>query len=130
MSRKVIVSPLIKETKIHILNIIKLLRSDERYLIPKTIDLLSKIDIDYQREFILYISKFNEVKFWKESADDSTLYLDVFRSILFYYTGRKDLRQPCKEDLMKVLADYTRSEDFESVGPISTYDMSSELTKI
>lgn len=129
-AKKEEISPLVRETKIQILTLIKLIRSDERYLIPKSIDLLSKMEIEYQRELILYISKFNEVKFWKDAAEDSTLYLDVFRSILFYHTGRKDLRQPTKEDFVKLLADFTRSDNFESVGPISDYDVSMELAKL
>lgn len=131
MARKrVEASPLVRETKIQILTLIKLIKSDERYLIPKSIDLLSKMAIEYQRELILYVSKFSENKFWKEASEDSTLYLDVFRSILFYHTGRKDLRQPDKDDLVKLLADFTRSDDFESVGPISDYDVSEELSKL
>ncbi len=132
MSKEKVVSPYLKETKIRILEIINILKSDQRYQMPKVIDRFVKIQEDYQREMIRYIEKYVGNNFWKESAEDSTLYLDVFRSILFYYSGRSDLKQPSKEELIKLLVDFARSEEIKTIEDFSAsvLDMSDALSEI
>lgn len=132
MSKKEIVSPSLKETKIKILEIIRVLKSEQRYQMAKIIDHFMKINSDYQKEMLLYIEKFNGNQFWKESIPDSTLYLDVFRSILFYYSGRTELKQPSKEDFIKILVDFARSDEIKSVEDMSAsvLDMSDALADI
>lgn len=49
---------------------------------------------------------------WQKKLSDNTQYLDLMRSIIYYYTGREDLGQPSKRQLGKLVSSYLKSSKF------------------
>jgi hypothetical protein len=91
----------------------KLISDNERYYLPKAIDLFIEMSGNHQMGLLRHICEKVPNERWQSKLPDNTQYLDVIRSMLYYYTGSKDLDQPSKEEFKNLIASYIKSPSFE-----------------
>ena len=80
-----------KEMRRLSLDWIRLIKNEERYYFIKAMDIFYGMPENHQRGLLGYIAHEEDMNKWLDKLEDNTQYPDVIRSILFYYTGRKDL---------------------------------------
>jgi uncharacterized protein with ParB-like and HNH nuclease domain len=89
---------------------IRLIQEDSRYYFVKAVDIFYELPDIHQKNIIEFFADEAEQEIWKDSALDSTKYLDVIRNILFYYSGKEKLQHPNKKVFASLLAKYLKSE--------------------
>ena len=91
---------------------VQLIKSEEAYYLPKAMDLFYAMPYPHQKAFLEFISTEIPNKRWEDMVKDDTQYLDAIRSILIYYTGRQEFKQPSTHDFALLIRDYVASEGF------------------
>ena len=97
-----------------VLDWVKLINSEERYYFVKAMDIFYEMPENHQRGLLGFLAHEIDMNKWLDKLEDSTQYPDVIRSVLFYFSGRKEAGQPCKNDLKLKLGEYLKSTDFET----------------
>lgn len=115
-----------QQAKAVLVDWMKLIRSEERYYFPKAMRLFYQMPFAYQKGFVQFFAEKHEMPKWLDKVDDNTQYPDVIRSILFYYSGRKELEQPFKHQLLPCLLEFTKSDEFKKAGEMSSAAMFTE----
>jgi len=83
--------------------------------IAKFMDEFFTLPTIVQVNFVNWVSLQCDRKEWSELAEDETLLLKAVRSIIFFHSGREDLKQPSKDDLKKLIGDYLRESGWEKL---------------
>jgi hypothetical protein len=85
---------------------------EEKAYLAKFIEGFFSLPFGVQTKFLQFASEENDRDDWAKWLKDETLYLKTIRAILFFYTGRDDIKQPSKQDLKKLIADFIREDDW------------------
>lgn len=97
----------------YILDMMLTIESSENYRLPRAIDLFMELSSAHQKNLLNFIVEQNPQPGWLEMTGDSTQYIDLLKSILYYYTGRDDATQPTKEQLKKLVGSYCKTSAFK-----------------
>lgn len=95
-----------------ILGVIKMIHNNDRYFFAKFLEDFAQLDHKHQTGLLRYMSDRYDQKKWKDRLDDTTMYNDVIRSMLFYFSGRDEIGQPSKKELAHALREYVDSAHF------------------
>lgn len=96
------------------LEMIKLINDESAsYFMVKIMDIFYKFPLEHQQGLLEYIAEEEDEERWLDKVDDETHYTGVLRSILFYFSGRKDLDQPSKEELKQHIGGYLKSSKYK-----------------
>lgn len=85
-----------------------LINNKERYYYAKAMDIFYAMDLEDQKSLLRFFSEETKNTVWESKVEDNTQYAGVIRSILFYYSGNPDSKQPSKEDFKKLLGKWLR----------------------
>lgn len=101
-----------KEVGRFLVSMSQLIDNDERHLIAKIIDLYLKMPSNHKYYFVKYLAELTPIEAkWKERVEDDTEYVNVLREIIWYYSGRAEIGQPCKKELKTHILKYV-SHDY------------------
>lgn len=103
------------EAKKFVITIIRMINGNERAFFSKFMEDFRELNGKHQFGLLRYLSDRCDQKKWKDRLDDTTMYNDVIRSVLFYYSGRDELGQPSKKELAHALREYVDSAHFKEV---------------
>jgi len=103
------------EAKKFVVLIIRMINSNERAFFAKFMEDFRELNGKHQGGLLRFLSERCDQKKWKDRLDDTTMYNDVIRSVLFHYSGRDELGQPSKKELAHALREYIDSAEFKSV---------------
>jgi hypothetical protein len=92
---------------------IRMINDKERHFFAKFIEEFSRLNHKHQSNLLRYFSDKCDQKKWKDCLEDTTMYNDVIRSILFYYSGREELGQPSKKEMAHALREYIESSHYK-----------------
>lgn len=92
---------------------IRMINEKERHFFAKFMEEFARLHQKHQAGLLRYFADKCDQKKWKDHLDDTTMYNDVIRSILFYYSGREEIGQPSKKDLAHCLREYIDSSHFK-----------------
>jgi hypothetical protein len=96
--------------KEYLLELIRILKRDDvNYYLPRAMDFFYGLSSVHQKNLLKHVTDANPQDEWLDGLEDDTLYPDVIRSMLYYYSGRTDLGQPCKADLGQLVGEYVKS---------------------
>lgn len=84
---------------------------DERSYMASFIDCFLVLPSKVQVKFLEFFADEYDRDDWSKWIKDETLFVKVVRAILFFHTGREDIKQPSKKDLKKMIADFIREGD-------------------
>lgn len=102
-----------------------------KYYMPKAIELFLTLPDVYQYGLLKFVAERLENDIWLEKIQDNTQYIDVLRSILFYYSGQQKAAQPCRLDFNNCLGEYVRSSYFTSAEDLgASADFKHELESL
>ena len=101
------------ECKRFLLASIRMINEKERHFFAKFIEDFADLNSKHQSGLLRYIADRYDQKKWKDCLDDTTMYNDVIRSILFYFSGRDEMGQPSKKELAHALREYVDSSHFK-----------------
>ena len=101
------------ETKRFVLDVLKMIGDKDRYFFGKFMERFRELNGKHQEGFIKFMAERYEQKKWKDLSDDTTMYNDIIRSILFHFSGREDIGQPSKKELAHALREYIDSHFFK-----------------
>lgn len=98
-----------------ILNMVRLVQSDEKYYFAKMAEMFAALPVEHQGGILKQAAEMSDIKKLKDllAKDDSTMYPIILRSLLYYYSGKKDLGQPFKREFAIAIHTYTKSPNFE-----------------
>jgi len=111
------------------IRMVKMFDTSLRYYFPKAIDIFLKLSIQHQYGLLKFFTEDIKSSKLTNKIQDNTQYVDVMRSILFYYTGSKDFGQPNREEFCSLLGRYCRSSIFKQINACAE-DFKSELEAI
>lgn len=92
---------------------IRFCRDDVRYYFPKAIDLFAKLPETHQKVFVEHFSNVIPNNRWNEKAFDNTRYMELVRSVLFYYSGKNGSHSPSREVFATEVAKLLRSDEWK-----------------
>lgn len=96
-----------KEVGPSIISMSQLIENDERHLIAKLIDVYLKMPVNHRYYFLKYLADITPIEDkWKERVEDDTELVNVFREIIWYYSGRAEIGQPNKKELKSHILKY------------------------
>ena len=85
--------------------------ANERYYIPKALEIFQDISLRHQKGLLLYIVEQMPSDKW-ESGIESEDYWDTMKVILWYYSGREALGEPTRKHFRALLITYSKSKYF------------------
>lgn len=103
------------EAKKFVIGIIRMINNNERAFFAKFMEDFRELNAKHQAGLLRYLSERCDQKKWKDRLDDTTMYNDVIRSVLFYYSGRDEIGQPSKKEFAHALREYVDSAQFKDV---------------
>lgn len=103
------------EAKKFVVLIIRMINNNERAFFAKFMEDFRELNGKHQEGLLRYLSERCDQKKWKDRLDDTTMYNDVIRSVLFHYSGRDELGQPSKKEFAHALREYIDSAEFKAV---------------
>lgn len=114
---------------------LRLNSQESRYYIPKAIDLFLCLPETHQKLFVEHFADGLAMSKWQDKVHDPTHYVELVRSILFYYSGRPGTPSPGRSQFVEELARLIRSsvwtdairETVESVDPELKATFTTEL---
>ena len=87
-------------------------RGNERYYLHKAMRIFLDFPAGHQSGLLHFIVEKIPNERWQKNLEDNTRYLDVIRSVLYFYTGREDLGQPSMKNFQELLVDYLKSSNY------------------
>jgi len=87
---------------------LRLINNNERYYFSKAMDVFYSMEEEDQRSLLVFFAEQTKTPSWETKAEDSTQYPSVIRAILVYYSGRKELSQPTKEEFKELMGKWIR----------------------
>jgi hypothetical protein len=90
-----------------------MINDKERHFFAKFMEEFAILPQKHQAGLLRYFADKCDQKKWKDYLEDTTMYNDVIRSILFYYSGREEIGQPSKKELAHGLREYVESSHFK-----------------
>ena len=101
----------IKEIGRHIVVMTRNIDNDERHLVAKLMDTYFQIPYSHKYQMLKHLLQYAKMsETWVKFSEDDTRYMDVFREIIWYFSGRGEVGQPCKKDLRRYLLSYVSSK--------------------
>lgn len=99
-----------KDWAIELVNILK----RERFVFAKFIDcFFTAVPGSHQQAFLKFMVEQVGNSRWESMVDDSFMYKDLLRSVLWHYSGRLTLKtEPNIDDLSKMIGQYVRSDAY------------------
>lgn len=91
---------------------VRLINAQDRYYIAKALEIFMELSAGHQRGFLSYIVEQIPRETWEKALPDPTQYLDVMRSVLYYYSGRETLSEPSKKQFGNLISEYCNSRYF------------------
>jgi len=93
---------------------VNLIVRNERYYLAEAMGIFYRLPSPHQKGLLSFFVEKIPNRRWEELFEDPTRYMDVIRSILYYYTGHKKAEQPTKEDFGKMLGEYCKSDWYKN----------------
>jgi hypothetical protein len=89
----------------------KLIDNDSRHLIAKLLDVYFKIPPNHQKNLLNHILDSTAIDpKWSEKVEDETEWGNLFRELLWQYSGRSEVGQPSKKEFKVILLKYVNSK--------------------
>lgn len=102
---------IVKEIGKSIVAMSKLIDDDSRHLIAKMLDIYWQMPSNHQEYLLRHLCEQTAIeKKWFDKAEDETEWGNVFREIIWYYSGRAEIGQPSKKELKNLILKYVTSK--------------------
>lgn len=98
--------------KTGLVELIRILDKENSY-VAKFMDEFFELPLIIQKNILGWVATELDREDWLAWIEDETLFLKTIRAMLFFYTGRDDLKQPCREDFKKMIGEYIRDGAWE-----------------
>lgn len=82
---------------------------NERAYFAKFIDAFLALPKSHKKAFLTYILEKVPKTHWEELFKDDTLWLNIIRGLLMEYSGREEMGNPVKGDLVRLIEGYVES---------------------
>jgi len=90
------------------------IRKDRTYF-PKVIDQFWELNHEHRIALVRYLMDQVGKESWKEWAADPTQHVEIIKALLMAYTGRKELDEPSRIDLAKLIGGYTQTKEYREI---------------
>ena len=89
----------------------KLIDDDARHLIAKLLDVYWQMPPNHQKYLLNHLLDSTPMDSkWSERVEDETEWGNLFREIIWQYSGRAEIGQPSKKELKVILLKYVNSK--------------------
>ena len=111
MGRKMAIDKeIVREIGKFIVALTKLIDDDSRHLIAKMLDIYWQMPSNHQEYFLRHICEQTPLeRKWIDKLEDETEWANIFREIIWYYSGRSEIGQPSKKELKNLILKYVTS---------------------
>lgn len=99
-----------KDIKRSLVTWLGLINNKERYYVAKAMDIFYEMPAAHQDGFLRFVVGEMPNTRWEKLIEDPSQFLDAMRSILYYYSGRKALGEPTREEFKSLLCNYFNSK--------------------
>jgi hypothetical protein len=89
----------------------KLIDDDSRHLIARLLDVYWQMPPSHQKNLLHHILDSTPIdRKWAERVEDETEWGNLFRELLWQYSGRSEIGQPSKKQFKVILLKYVNSK--------------------
>lgn len=106
---------------------VRLNKDEARYYFAKAIDLFLSLPAAHQKAMVEHFVGVLALSKLEELMHDPTRYVEIIRSVLFYYSGRPGTPSPGRAQFTEELAKFIRSEAWTEAEAIKPEDLISKI---